>query len=207
MWFTYEVVLEQMRKYTLKVLMPMRTILITTKLANIYSVFTAYQARALSRLILTVILQSRYYYLYRWSNRVTKSLSNLFKITELKSDRGKIWNQEGWQSSCSQHLRWDLGHISSLCRNQLLLGPEKGPPSTWSGLEKQCQDCLQYQEWHQACRVADQRFMDTSELRLSTEWPVAKKRGSEFPLFSPFMLPKGKPKQKTPFEAVFYMKK
>lgn len=49
-----------------------------------------------------------------------------------------------------------------------------------------------------------------SVLRLSTEWPMAKKKKKgdcEFPLFSPFMLPKGNPKQKKmPFEAVLYEK-
>ena len=95
-------------------------------------------------------------------------------------------------------MPWDLEHISSLCWEKFLSDSKKRSPSSGSWLKKQHQNCLPRQGRHWACRGADRHFTGTSELRLSTEWPVAKnkKRGSEFPLFSPFMLPKGKPKQK-----------
>lgn len=47
--------------------------------------------------------------------------------------------------------------------------------------------CLQQQEWRWACREASQRSTGPSELRLFTEWPVAKKKEVLNSLCSPLL--------------------
>ena len=111
------------------------------------------------------------------------------------------FDQETWYGCCSQHVPWDLEHISSLCWEKFLSDSKKRSPSSGSWLKKQRQDCLPRHGGigHAEEQTSTSLVLLNLDCLLSGLWQKKKKereRGSEFPLFSPFMLPKGKPKQK-----------
>lgn len=87
--------------------------------------------------------------------------------------------------------------MSSLCWERSSCS-KKGPPSTWSWLEKQGQDCLQCQGWKWTCRGADQRFSGILYLDclLSGLWQKKKKRRLWIPFVLPFYVAQRKSKAK-----------
>ena len=111
------------------------------------------------------------------------------------------FDQETWYGCCSQHVPWDLEHISSLCWEKFLSDSKKRSPSSGSWLKKQRQDCLPRHGGigHAEEQTSTSLVLLNLDCLLSGLWQkkkIKRERGSEFPLFSPFMLPKGKPKQK-----------
>ena len=155
--------------------------------------------------ILMAILPRGYYYLYRWSNRGPERFRNLSMITELRSNRARICQARKPDRAHALNICWETLHTflnfaeadACLAWRKDLLPPGPG----WrSSVETTC-------NWPAEKQTSIPLALLNLGCLLSGLWQKKTQTRSEFTLFSPLMLPKGKPMQKLPFEAVFYMKK
>ena len=112
------------------------------------------------------------------------------------------FDQETWYGCCSQHVPWDLEHISSLCWEKFLSDSKKRSPSSGSWLKKQRQDCLPRHGGigHAEEQTSTSLVLLNLDCLLSGLWQKKKKKERErfwIPFVLPFYVAQRKTKAKT----------